>query len=113
MPSIFDTFAADAVLILAEIGRPIHFRGQQVNAIVADPSFTESLGAGGFSAVGSRVVVKVLRSAYAASLPASGELVGYPLDSAGNPTRHWVVDAEPVTRPGSAWVQMELKPWEA
>lgn len=112
MSTPFEIFAADAALILAEIGRPVHFRGEQVSAILGDPAFSEALAAGGFSQVGSRISIKVLRTPYEAQLPATGELVGYPLDSAGNPARHWVVESVE-TRPLSAWVRMDLKPWEA
>lgn len=112
MATPFEIFAADAALILEEIGRPIRFRGTEVKAILADPAFSEALMAGGFSQVGSRIGVKVLRAPYEASLPATGELVGYPLDGSGNPTRHWVVESIE-TRPLSAWVRMDLKPWEA
>lgn len=112
MSNIFDIFAADAALILAEIGRPVRFRGEVVSAILGDPAFSESLVAGGFSQVGSRISVKVLRGPYEASLPATGELVGYPLDSSNNPTRHWIVESVE-TRPLSAWVRLDLKPYEA
>lgn len=112
MSNIFDTFAADAAIILNEIGRPIRFRGDEIKAILGDPSFSEALVAGGFSQVGSRISVKVLRGPYEASLPATGELVGYPLDNAGNPQRHWIVESIE-TRPLSAWVRMDLKPYEA
>lgn len=110
--SIFETFAADAAIILNEIGRTVHFRGNQVKGIVGDPNFGEQLIAGGFEPTGTMISLKLLRQPLESSIPQTGELVGYPLDGNGSPTSLWQITSIE-TRPLSAWVKLDLKPWNA
>lgn len=103
--SLFDTFANDCAYILNDIGRDVSFRGQTVKAVVADPNPMEGLMMGGFSQQGSGQVFKFLRSTYAASLPASGEIITF--DGV-----KWFIETVE-TRPLAPWVKCSCKRWDS
>lgn len=109
--SLFDTFASDSAFILSEIGREVLFRGVKVQAMVADPSSAEMLMVGGFSQNGSSQTFKFLRASYEGSLPAEGELIGFPVVN-DEASVKWVINSVE-SRPLSAWVKMDCKRWDA
>jgi len=109
--SLFDTFANDSAFILSEIGRDVMFRGVKVQAMVSDPSSSEMLMVGGFSQNGSSQTFKFLRTTYEASLPAEGELIGFPVVNNSADIK-WVINSVE-SRPLSAWVKVDCKRWDA
>lgn len=72
--SFFDTTAADAALIVAEVGRTVTFRSADVKAMVSPQGVALDLAAGGFSETGA-IRVKFLRAAYSSQPPADGERI--------------------------------------
>lgn len=105
MPTLFDIFAADCSVILSQIGRDVVFRGETVKAICAEPQPSDILSIGGFSGASSGQTFKVLRSAFAAQPPTSGELI----DFAG---KRWVISTVD-SRPLGPWFLLNCKAWDA
>lgn len=103
--SLFDIFAADCAYILNDIGRTVSFRGVDVKAVVSDPGVADALVIGGFSEAGSNQSFKFLRSAYAANLPQSGEIITF----AG---RKWVIETVE-QRPLSPWAKCNCRPFDS
>lgn len=108
--SLFDIFAADCAVVLADIGRDIKYRDQVVKAVVSDPAPADMLGIGGFSQGGSSQIFKVLRTTYASEPPKEGELIGFPVVGGVSQVR-WVISNPPKSRPDSPWYEIECKRW--
>lgn len=103
--SLFDTFASDCAYILNDIGRTVTFRSQEVKAVVADPAVSNALVIGGLSEAGSNQSFKFLRSAYAANLPQTGEIILFD-------GKKWVIETVE-QRPLSPWAKCNCRPWES
>jgi hypothetical protein len=101
--SIFDEFKADAITILAEIGRTVTFRGVSFSVIYAEPNFGEVLTTGGFSSSTS-YQVKILRDdpLLAGNPPTTGE----EMTIEGKP---YTINAV-VSRTSSAWFAVTVEP---
>lgn len=100
--SLFDEIAADAPLLLAELGRPATFRGAPVAILTGDAQVAMDLNTGGFVPTGSKTF-KFLYTSFSAAPPKDGEVitcqgVAWRLKGIGrNPNSSWyIAHAEPV-----------------
>ena len=74
--SLLDEKTADLSEVLAAIGEPVSWKGQNFRALVSEPAIGEDLNLGGFTHTGD-FTIKILRSAFKNGLPQLGDPVVY------------------------------------